>query len=133
MANNQYVNKVVFGDETLIDLSQDTIDAAALVTGVTAHDASGATITGTMPEKDGRDLILSFQNNGKYSISIPYGCYSSGILTVNGIQMTVPSSGTNSFYIDFPNTASPVSDADWTRITFTVDSNGNSYIDTNNS
>lgn len=47
MANNQYVNKVVLGSETLIDLTADTITAADLATGVTAHDASGAPITGT--------------------------------------------------------------------------------------
>jgi hypothetical protein len=38
-----------------------------------------------MPEKDGRDLILYFQDNGKYGIDVPYGCYSSGVLTVDGI------------------------------------------------
>ena len=47
MANNQYVNKVVFGNQTIIDLTTDTITAADLANGVTAHDATGATITGT--------------------------------------------------------------------------------------
>ena len=47
MAVNQYVNKVVFGNDVLIDLTSDTIEAADLRRGVTAHDASGATITGT--------------------------------------------------------------------------------------
>ena len=42
--------------------------------------------------------------------------------------MSVPSSGTNEFYIDFPNNSAPASDADWTRITFSVDTNGNSNI-----
>lgn len=44
---NQYVNKVVFGNETIIDLTADTITAADLQSGVTAHDRSGAPITGT--------------------------------------------------------------------------------------
>lgn len=44
---NQYINKVVYGGETLIDLTSDTITAADLASGVTAHDKSGATITGT--------------------------------------------------------------------------------------
>lgn len=44
---NQYVNKVVYGGNTLIDLTADTITAADLASGVTAHDKSGATITGT--------------------------------------------------------------------------------------
>ena len=41
------INKVVFGNQTLIDLTADTITPADLASGVTAHDASGATITGT--------------------------------------------------------------------------------------
>ncbi len=47
MANNQYVNKVIFGGDTIIDLTADTVDAAHLLSGSTAHDKSGATITGT--------------------------------------------------------------------------------------
>lgn len=45
---NQYNSKVVLASgEVLIDLTADTIDAAHLLSGVTAHDKSGATITGT--------------------------------------------------------------------------------------
>lgn len=44
---NQYVNKVVYGGQTLIDLTSDTITAANLAEGITAHDKSGAPITGT--------------------------------------------------------------------------------------
>lgn len=47
MANNQYINKVIFGGSTLIDLTADTVDAAHLLSGATAHDKSGAIITGT--------------------------------------------------------------------------------------
>lgn len=47
MANNQYVNKVAFGGNTLIDLTADTITPDKLAYGVTAHDKSGAPITGT--------------------------------------------------------------------------------------
>lgn len=43
MANN----KIIFGGETLIDLTGDTITAADLAKDVTAHDKSGAIITGT--------------------------------------------------------------------------------------
>lgn len=41
------INKVVFGNDTLIDLTADTITAADLAEGKTAHDRSGAVITGT--------------------------------------------------------------------------------------
>lgn len=44
---NANVNKVIYGGTTLIDLTADTITAADLQSGVTAHDKSGATITGT--------------------------------------------------------------------------------------
>ena len=44
---NSNVNKVIYGGTTLIDLTADTITAADLQSGVTAHDKSGATITGT--------------------------------------------------------------------------------------
>lgn len=45
---NEYVSKVVLSNgTTLIDLTGDTVTASDLLTGVTAHDKSGATITGT--------------------------------------------------------------------------------------
>lgn len=43
----QYKNKIIFGGQTLIDLTADTVDAAHLSYGYTAHDKSGAPITGT--------------------------------------------------------------------------------------
>lgn len=46
MANNQYVNKVIYGNTTLIDISSDTVTASDILTGKTAHDKSGAPITG---------------------------------------------------------------------------------------
>lgn len=45
---NTYNSKVVLASgEVLIDLTADTIDAAHLLNGVTAHDKSGAPITGS--------------------------------------------------------------------------------------
>ena len=41
------VNKVVYGGTVLIDLTGDTVTADKVLTGYTAHDKSGATITGT--------------------------------------------------------------------------------------
>lgn len=40
-------NKVVYGNTVLIDLTADTITADKILANYTAHDASGATITGT--------------------------------------------------------------------------------------
>ena len=47
------VNKIVYGDNTLLDLTSDTVDANHLFKGYTAHDKSGAVITGTMEEGSG--------------------------------------------------------------------------------
>ena len=45
---NEYVSKVVLSNgTTLMDLTSDTITAASLLSGITAHDKSGAPITGT--------------------------------------------------------------------------------------
>lgn len=45
MANN--INKIIYGGNVLIDLTADTVTAADLAYGVTAHDNSGTIITGT--------------------------------------------------------------------------------------
>lgn len=44
---NQYKSKIIFNGDVLIDLTADTITAADLASGKTAHDKSGAPITGT--------------------------------------------------------------------------------------
>ncbi len=45
MAN--YINKLVVGNETKFDLTADTVTTDKLLKGATAHDKSGAPITGT--------------------------------------------------------------------------------------
>ena len=47
MANNPHANKIVSFGQVLIDLTADTVAAEHLEAGFTAHDASGAVITGT--------------------------------------------------------------------------------------
>ena len=49
MASNPNVNKVVYGNDTLIDLTADTVKADNLLEGYTAHSKSGAVITGAVP------------------------------------------------------------------------------------
>ena len=41
------VNKVIYGGQTLIDLTGDTVAQDQVLSGVTFHDKSGATLTGT--------------------------------------------------------------------------------------
>ena len=47
MPNTKYVSKVVYFGDTLIDLTSDTVEPSKLLSGFTAHDKSGAPITGT--------------------------------------------------------------------------------------
>lgn len=42
------VSKVVYGDNTLVDLTNDSVSAATLAKGVTAHNAAGDQVTGIM-------------------------------------------------------------------------------------
>ena len=44
---NKYINKLVVGNETKFDLTADTVTADRLLKDITAHDKSGAPITGT--------------------------------------------------------------------------------------
>ena len=46
MANTN-INKIIYGGRTLIDLTSDTVTADKILSGYTAHDKSGAVITGT--------------------------------------------------------------------------------------
>lgn len=62
------INKVVYGGNTLIDLTGDTVTAEQLAKGVTAHDKSGAVITGTSTkDSDTQDATVAAAEilNGK--------------------------------------------------------------------
>lgn len=53
-------SKVVYGDKVLIDLTEDTVTPASLKSGVTAHDASGAKITGTLDTAPPKESDINF-------------------------------------------------------------------------
>lgn len=48
------INKIQYGNTTLIDLTADTVTADKLMQGYTAHDRTGAVINGTIV--DGNNL-----------------------------------------------------------------------------
>jgi hypothetical protein len=48
MANNEYVNRVDFGDDTLIDISDTTAEAGDVLQGATFYLRNGAPATGTL-------------------------------------------------------------------------------------
>lgn len=53
-------NKINYGDRILIDLTEDTVTPATLKSGVTAHDASGAKITGTLDTTPPEESDINF-------------------------------------------------------------------------
>ena len=74
------VNHVIINGETVVDLRNDTVSADKLLKGVTAHDKTGAAITGTMPNngavsgsiatKDGQYTVPQGFHNGSGKVGI---------------------------------------------------------------
>ena len=98
---NQYKNKVIFNGTTLIDISADTVTADKLANGITAHDKSGAPITGTNTyDADTSDAdavaaeILStktaYVNGSKITGSMPNRGAVTGTITTKAGTYTVP-------------------------------------------
>lgn len=111
------VNKVVLGENTLIDLTGDTVSADKLSKGVTAHNMAGEPIVGTMEAGGGKEYTFTdglTETNGvvswdlndrieagsaKGSISIG-GYYDIGSIGTNFVQGVsgVAIGGSNSIY-----------------------------------
>lgn len=61
------VNKVVYGTTTLVDLTEDTVQADKLLEGYTAHDSSGNLVTGTLVDGESEKTVtLNVTNKWKY-------------------------------------------------------------------
>ena len=96
MANNEYINKVIYGGNTLIDLTSDTVTADKILSGYTAHAASGAPITGNCSfDADTSDATAAvaevlatktfYKNGSKLTGTMPNrGAVTGTISTVDG-------------------------------------------------
>ena len=85
---NEYASKVVLSNgTTIIDLTGDTVTAADLLTGVTAHDKSGAPITGTCEyDSDTSDDTVAVAEILAGRTAHARGALLTGTMTNNGAQ-----------------------------------------------
>ena len=90
------VSKVVYGGNTLIDLTGDTVAADKLLSGYTAHDAAGNAITGTASSGGGLPAEIMAVDT---PVMIAAGVYNpTGTSLENtGLSITVPLAGTYRF------------------------------------
>lgn len=97
------VNKVNYGDETLIDLTSDTVTADTLLEGVTAHNSAGNAISGTakIPTK-----VSELANDKGYLTSVPSEYVTESELsakkyaTTSQIPSSLPANGGNADTVD---------------------------------
>lgn len=82
---NEYVNKVIYGGDTLIDLTGDTIAASDVINAKTFHDKSGATLTGTCTyDADTSDATASASEILATKTAYAGGAKVTGTMTNNG-------------------------------------------------
>ena len=101
MANNQYVNKVIYGGDTLIDLTGDDVAASDVLSGKKFHLPGGAPGTGTCPyDADTSDATAvaaeilatktAYKNGSKLTGTMPNNGAVAGAISAKAEQYTVP-------------------------------------------
>lgn len=93
MATNQNANKIVYGSTVLIDLTADTVTADKILAGFTAHDQSGAVITGTCDfDVDSGDATVQVAEILKGKTAYARGTKLTGTMPNNGaVSLTISS------------------------------------------
>ena len=85
MATNTTVNKVIYGGETLIDLTADTVSPDKVLDGITFHDKSGASGTGTCTyDSDTSDATVAVAEGLKDKTVYARGTKATGTMPNNG-------------------------------------------------
>ena len=85
MPDTKYVSKVVYFGDTLIDLTNDTVEPSKILKGFTAHDKSGAPITGTSTfDADTQDATATAAEILKTKTAYVKGAKVTGTMPNNG-------------------------------------------------
>lgn len=83
----KYVNKLVVGNEVKFDLTGDTVAPNTLLTGTTAHDKTGAQITGTCSyDSDTSDATVAVAEILKDKTAYARGAKIVGTMPNNGAK-----------------------------------------------
>lgn len=94
-------SKIIFGNEVLIDLTNDTVEADKLLSGYTAHGADGEAITGTCTyDADTSDATATaaeilvdktaYKNGNKLTGTMPNRGAVAGVITDKDTPYQVP-------------------------------------------
>ena len=90
-------NKVIYGEEVLIDLTEDTIIPEKLAYGLTAHDASGQTIVGTLKtiplDPIEYDYNIGYITNGAWVYENPTRTYTDFYNAISGHRYIISLGG----------------------------------------
>lgn len=88
------VNKVIYGTTVLVDLTEDTVTANKLMKGYTAHDKSGAKITGSAMNVQVHTGYASRKANSYGATSVTLTVAVTGTYKVSWVAWRSSSSGT---------------------------------------
>lgn len=100
MANNQYVNKVIYGGQTLLDLTVDDVAASDVLSGKKFHLPSGAPGTGTCTyDADTSDATAvaaeiltgktAYKNGSELTGTMPNRGAQASVITTKTQQVTI--------------------------------------------
>ena len=94
------ISKIVYGGQTLIDLTSDTVEASKLLTGTTAHGANGEVITGTCSfDANTQDATATASEILKDKIAYVRGVKTTGSMKNNGAVAGIISTKTGAYTV----------------------------------
>lgn len=122
-------NKIIFGGTTLLDLSEDTVTPSDMLEGVTAHDRSGAPITGTLigvpasttaPLMDGTAATGSENAYARGDHVHPTDATLQAQIDALGEPFRVKNWASNTLNVEIPTCTEDIANTNIAKMTFTI-------------